>query len=95
LKGYWSDPPGFSFYTARLGVDGQPKTNQYGLQLLDCNRGTNDVENDHKQYVTTFGTWHTGIQMSDCLSAKAPTQSACRNDTDLAFLGSGIMIPGK
>jgi hypothetical protein len=70
LKGYWSDPPGFSFYTARLGVDGQPKTNQYGLQLLDCNRGTNDVENDHKQYVTTFGTWHTGIQMSDCLLAE-------------------------
>ena len=70
LKGYWSDPPGFSFYTTRLGVDGQPKTNKYGLQLLDCNRGTNDVENDHKQYVTTFGTWHTGIQMSDCLLAE-------------------------
>jgi hypothetical protein len=70
LKGHWSDPPGFSFYTARLGVDGQPKTNQHGLQLLDCNRGTNDVKNDHKQHVTTFGTWHTGVQMSDCLLAE-------------------------
>jgi hypothetical protein len=56
--------------STRLGVDGQPKTNQYGLQLLYCNRGTNNVENDHKQYVTTFGTWHTGIQMSDCLLAE-------------------------
>jgi hypothetical protein len=32
LKGYWSDPPGFKIYTARLGVDEQPKTKQYGLQ---------------------------------------------------------------
>jgi hypothetical protein len=74
---------------------GSPKsTNQYGLQLLDCNHLAQTMsKNDHKQYVTTFGTWHTGIQMVTALSwTKAPTQSAgCRNDTDLAFLGSGAI----
>jgi hypothetical protein len=64
LRGEASDPPGFNFYTQRLNAKGEPKTNSYGIQLLDCHRGTSDVENQHKQYVTTFGTWHTGVETS-------------------------------
>ena len=35
-----------------------------------CSRGTNDTECVHKQIVTTFGTWCTGIEMSDALLAE-------------------------
>jgi hypothetical protein len=64
LRGEASDPPGFCFYTQRLDGNGEPKTNSYGIQLINCHRGTNDVENSHKQIVTTFGTWHTGVEFS-------------------------------
>lgn len=41
---------------------------QYGLSsLLDCNWGTNDVEAIHKQLVGLYGSWKTGVQMSDAL----------------------------
>jgi hypothetical protein len=64
---------------ACLVVDGQPKT-EYGLQLLDCNRGTNDVENDHKRYVTTFfGTWHWySNERLPSLAEGTDTISECR-----------------
>jgi hypothetical protein len=67
LDGNASDPPGFSFYTVRLDSKGEPKKNKYGFEILDCNRGTNDVENIHKTLLTVFGTWHVGVEMSDCL----------------------------
>ena len=35
--------------------------------LFDRNRGTNDVENSHKQIVSTFGGWHASIRFSDDL----------------------------
>jgi len=41
-----------------------------GLPFFDCNRGTNDVEGFHKQILTTFGTWQTGVEMSDKLMAE-------------------------
>ena len=41
--------------------------NAYGFELLYSSRGTCDVELFHKIVVTTFGTWHCGIEMSDCL----------------------------
>ena len=43
---------------------------KHGIALLDCRRGTNDTECVHKQIVTTFGTWCTGCEMSDCLMAE-------------------------
>lgn len=67
LKGFYSDPPGISFYTNRLDRRGEPMVDQYGISLLDCNRGTNDVEAIHKQRVALYGTWKTGVQMSDAL----------------------------
>lgn len=67
LLGHFSDPPGYSFYKTKLNKKGEPMVNKYGFEKLSCNRGTPDVENTHKQMVTTFGTWHCGIEMSDCL----------------------------
>lgn len=40
---------------------------QYGISLLDCNRGTNNVEAIHEQLATLYGTWKMGVQMSDAL----------------------------
>ena len=36
-----------------------------GVQTAECCRGTNRTEACHKQLVTTFGTWHTGVEISD------------------------------
>jgi hypothetical protein len=70
LLGYFSDPPGFQFYSNRLDKKGEPMVDKYGIALLSCNRGTNDVEAIHKQLVTLFGTWCTGVEMSDALLAE-------------------------
>jgi hypothetical protein len=67
LLGYYSDPPGFSFYTNRLDKKGEPMVDKFGIAILDCNRGTNDVEAIHKQLVALYGTWCTGVEMSDAL----------------------------
>jgi predicted transport protein len=69
LLGFYSFPPGFDFYMLQLGEDGLPKTDKYGLQLLHCSRGTNDVENIHKHYATMF-QYTTGIELGDCLLAE-------------------------
>ena len=57
----------YSFYTQKLDSRGQPAVDADGLALYLCNRGTNDVENVHKQLVTTWGTWCVGIELTDCL----------------------------
>jgi len=56
LAGYAADPPGVQFYYQSLNAKGEPAFDEHGIPLLDCSRGTNDVENSHKQIVTTFGT---------------------------------------
>ena len=66
LLGLYSDPPGFNFYMLRLDDDGRPKTDKHGIQLLHCNRGTNDVENTHKHIVTTF-RYAAGFQLGSAL----------------------------
>ena len=70
LMGYAADPPGVEFYYQSLNAKGEPAFDEHGIPLLDCNRGTNGVENTHKQIVTTFGTWCTGAEMADCLLAE-------------------------
>ncbi|KAL7529638.1 hypothetical protein ACHAXR_003072, partial [Thalassiosira sp. AJA248-18] len=71
LCGFYSDPPGFDMYNKVLNADGTTvKQNKYGMELIECCRGTNRTEAYHKQLVTTFGTWHTGVEMSDCLLAE-------------------------
>ena len=70
LAGYAADPPGVEFYYQSLDAKGEPAFDEHGIALLDCNRGTNDVENSHKHIITTFGTWCTGVEMADCLLAE-------------------------
>ena len=70
LKGYYSDPPGVTFYTQRKKPNGEVMKNTYGMDLLECHRGTHRTEGVHKQYVTTFGTWHTGVEMSEFIGAE-------------------------
>lgn len=70
LCGFYSDPPGFNMYTMRLRSDGMVMKNKYGMNIIECSRGTNRTEAYHKSLVTTFGTWHTGVEMSDYLLAE-------------------------
>ena len=67
LEGYYSDPPGINLYTTRLRSDGSVMRNKYGMEMIECSRGTNRTEGYHKNITTTFGTWNAGIEMSDCL----------------------------
>jgi hypothetical protein len=69
LLGFYSDPPGFTFYQLQLDLCGTTKTDKYGLHLIHCSRGTNDVENIHKHYHTTF-RYVAGIELGDCLLAE-------------------------
>ena len=64
LGGFASDPPTFPMYTTKLQKNGQPMIDEYGITHLECSRGTNDVENWHKQLRSTFGTWQIGIEMT-------------------------------
>lgn len=64
LQGFASDPPGFSFYTTKVRKNGDPMVDKYGFAVLECMRGTNDVELWHKLLRDTFGTWQVGIEMS-------------------------------
>jgi hypothetical protein len=70
LKGCYSDQPGISFYIQKIDKNGEPRTNQYGLNLYWCLRGTNLTEVVHKQMLMGIGTWSTGIEMADCLRAE-------------------------
>ena len=42
----------------------------WGMSLIDCTRGSSNVENVHRQLITVFGSWHTGLEMSDALLAE-------------------------
>jgi hypothetical protein len=43
---------------------------KFGIALLDCNRGTNDVEAIYKQLVALYGTWCTGVVSNALLSER-------------------------
>jgi hypothetical protein len=70
LDGYYSDPPGVKWYTKRLKKNGAVATNKYGMDLLDCSRGTNRVESFHKDLITDWGSWPMGMEMSKNLLAE-------------------------
>ena len=69
LLGFYSGPPGFNFYTVELNADGSPKRYKYGIQLIKCNRGTNDVESIHWYYHIAF-QYGIGFELGDCLLAE-------------------------
>ena len=72
LRGYYSDPPGVSMYTKKLCSNGSGlvKTNKYGMEEIECCRGTNRVEAYHKNLNDTFGSWHVGVGMTEVLLAE-------------------------
>jgi hypothetical protein len=70
LDGYYSDPPDLELYTKKLGKNGEILINKFGLEVIECCRGTNRVESYHKHLTVTFGRWNVGIRMSACLLAE-------------------------
>jgi len=70
LAGNASGPCGMVFYSQQLTVKGEPAFDSHDHAMLDCSRGSNDTECVHKQFITTFGTWNTGVEMSDVLMAE-------------------------
>ena len=74
---------------------------KFGIALLDCNSGTNEVEAIHKQLVALYGTWCTGVEMSDALLAERrnpvdslePPQSACNSDDVLSVVSRYSSVP--
>jgi hypothetical protein len=70
LPRLYSDPLGVKMYTRQFKMDGLMQNNKYGMTTIECMRCTNQPESYHKNCVTTFGTWVTGIEMLDCLLAK-------------------------
>jgi hypothetical protein len=70
LAGFYSDPPGVPMYRKRVGEDGLVLKNKYGMDMIECMRGTNRTEAVHKGLVSTFGTWNMGVEMSSCVLAE-------------------------
>jgi len=70
LAGNASNPCGMAFYLQQLTAKGEPAYDSREHALLDCSHGSNDTECAHKQFITTFGTWNTGVEMSDVLMAE-------------------------
>ena len=58
------------FYSQQLTAKGEPAYDSRDHAILDCSRGFNDTECAHKQFITTFGTWNTGVEVSDVLMAE-------------------------
>lgn len=68
--GLYSDPPGVEMYYKKLKPSGEVKKNKYGMDIIECMRGTNKVETYHKNLMVTFGNWHTGPEMTTVLLAE-------------------------
>ena len=45
-------------------------TNKYGMELIECHRGTNRVEAYHKHLVPYVRSRNFGVKMADCLLAE-------------------------
>ena len=59
-----------TMYTNKLNDDGSVKENKYGMEIIECVRGTNHTEAYHKNLAVIFGGWPIGVEMSDCLYAE-------------------------
>ena len=56
--GYYSDPPGYSFYALL-------RTDKYGLNVYRCSRGTNNVEGGiHQNIIRRFGSFNASPQLT-------------------------------
>ena len=70
LLGLYSDPPGVAMYTKKIKEDGSVEKNKYGMEVIECLRGTPRTEAVHKSLITTFGGWNMGVEMSSCVLAE-------------------------
>jgi hypothetical protein len=69
-RGFYSDPPGFNFYTYEMDDSGNIKKDIYGIPLIRCCRGTNMVEAIHRLYNDLF-KHRSGIEMGDAKLAES------------------------
>ena len=70
LQGYYSDPPDANLYCKKMSSDGQyVLKNKYGMDLIECHRGTNRVEAYHKHLVPAVRSRNFGVKMADYLLA--------------------------
>ena len=98
LEGYYSDPPNLNLYTTRLQTDGVTMRNKYGMEMIECSRGTNRMEAYHKNITTTFGTWNAGIWLPLAWKAKSSQSQCCgcpqtwlsKNRTQRHVVGWGV-----
>ncbi len=65
-----SNPCGMVFYSQQLTAKGEPAYDSHERAILDCCHGSNDTECAHKQFITTFWTWNTGVEMLNILMAE-------------------------
>lgn len=85
-------------YRKKIGEDGSVLKNKYGMDMIECMRGTNRTEAVHKGLVSTFGTWNMGVEMSSCVLAERRHRYNhtidVLNGGDLDFQELVIMILG-
>ena len=67
LLGYYSDPPGIEMYTKKMDQHGSVKQNKFGMDMIECLRGTNRTEAHHKGLASTVGGWTVGVEQADNL----------------------------
>lgn len=67
LLGYYSDPPGVEMYSKKLDQHSSVKRNKFGMEMIDCKRGTNRTEAHHKGLASTVGGWTAGVEFADYL----------------------------
>ena len=70
LHGYYSDPPGTILYSKKMKSDGTVMRNKYGMELIECFRGTNRVEAYHKHLHPSVKSKMFGVRLADCLLAE-------------------------
>jgi hypothetical protein len=70
LLGFYSDPPGENLYSKKMKSDGTVMKNKYGMDLIECFRGTNRVEAYHKHLVPSVKSRNFGVKMADSLLAE-------------------------
>jgi hypothetical protein len=67
LLGLHIDSPGLQLY---LNAKGEPAKDKLDFQLIEYDRGTNNVESGQHINRDTFGTRHIDIESSDSLSSE-------------------------
>mmetsp|Transcript_1037 Transcript_1037/g.2176 ORF Transcript_1037/g.2176 Transcript_1037/m.2176 type:complete len:649 (-) Transcript_1037:533-2479(-) len=70
LHGYYSDPPGTILYSKKMKSDGRVMRNKYGMELVECFRGTNRVEAYHKKLHPIVKSKNCGVKMAAFLLAE-------------------------